>query len=389
MFYRHKNCDMFKNKQSNEELQCRCAFIRITIKKVLPCVMYTLAILMLLSSCSGDDELQQNDNIAGHWSGVYSYYNPVSGIKNSYLNIDFYANGTGMLEFESPVSISVAYFTYQISGSTIYCTGARGNTSEDDIETDLKMTMNIEGECIKPLDRYTQFILTRDGSITTTDNGEVVVDKSNDLCGVWIREDKSSLIDFSSDGTYKEYRLDSSEENSYSAVYLGNYSYNCVKNWLIVDGNEFSILQLDISRMVIKSNSSKLYTYIKGTYADIPKQANISKFLIEGLCWSTKDSKCSFAFGQNGNVQYFENGTRVGSYGIVSLVANGTFTIKGNIMTCYFSDVTWEYSSSYPNMFPGWTANHAVTKTYTVEISNSCFIVIPSNGKTMYMYSLY
>lgn len=141
---------------------------------IIGVLLMAIIISIGFTACSGDDDEPQQANIVGHWSGTHTYTNPVSGRKYSYLSIDFYADGTGMLEREGPSSTSVAYFTYQVSGTTITCTGARGNTSEEDIETNFNMTLRIEGDRIKPLERYTQYILTRDGSITTTSNGEIV-----------------------------------------------------------------------------------------------------------------------------------------------------------------------------------------------------------------------
>lgn len=346
-----------------------------------------LAILGSLSSCSSDEDEPQIQNIVGSWIGVYTYNNPVSGLKETYLYMDFYADGSGKLEYESSVNYAVAYFTYQISGSTISCTGVIGSTADDSDVTDFSLTLRIEGDRIRPVERYSNFILTRDGSITTTGEGEIVEDKTTDLCGVWVKNDKGSIMVLSSNDTYQEYVLDPPGSNNYSTMYTGSYYYNSVRKKLNINGTEFSIIQLDASHLIIQSESSyKQYAYTKGTSADIPKQVNILGALLDGLLWSTSDSKCSFAFARNGSVQYFEQGRKVGSYGIVSLVASGTFSINGNVMTCYYSDVSWEYSSSYPNMFPGWTAGKGVTKTYTVKISDSCLIVITPEGTTMYMY---
>lgn len=78
---------------------------------IIGVLLMAIIISIGFTACSGDDDEPQQANVVGHWSGTHTYTNPVSGRKYSYLSIDFYADGTGMLEREGPSSTSVAYFT--------------------------------------------------------------------------------------------------------------------------------------------------------------------------------------------------------------------------------------------------------------------------------------
>lgn len=343
---------------------------------------------MMLASCEDkdDDPAGQAQSIAGHWIGEYTYYNPVGGMKSQFLYVDFNEDGSGKLEYTGPVNYTVAYFTYSISGSTITCVGAHGNMAEGSVDTDFRMTLRRETDRLIPLDSYSNFILTRDGSVITTEGGSEVNDQSKLLRGVWIKDDKTSLVEFNADNTFTEYVLDPPGSKNYSSMTEGDYAYNPVKNWLDINGSRFVIVQLYEQRMALEAPNGTFMYYNRGSQADLPSKVNITGALVSGHTWITSDERRIFTFNEAGDVTYMEYGSELGSYGRALLVARGSFSISDNKMTCRFNDVSWEASSSYPNMFPGWTANKAVTRIYTVEMSLNCFIVTDSNGRTMYMY---
>ena len=345
---------------------------------------------LFFSSCSDDDADivgGSSQHISGHWIGEYTYYNPVGGMKSQFLYVDFNEDGSGKLEYTGPVNYAVSYFSYSVSGSTIRCVGAHGNMAEGSVTTDFEMSLRIEGDRLIPLDKYSNFILTRDGSVVTTEGGSEVVDKSNLLRGVWIMDDKTSLVEFKADNSYTEYVLDPPGSKTYSSVTTGSYEYNAVKNWLTINGARFQIAQLYEQRMALEAPSGVILYYNKGAQTDVPVQNNIVGTLVSGHTWCTRNAANVFVFNASGDVIYMENGPKVGSLGTVVLVARGTFSIAGSKMTCRFYDVSWDASSSYPNIFPGWTAGKSVTKTYTIEMSLNCFIVTDPAGKKMYMYA--
>ena len=342
------------------------------------------------SACSGDDEEPQQTNIVGQWIGHHAFYTSVSGMKHTYLYIKFNADGTGELEYEGGTNTSFAYFTYQVSGTTISCTGARGNTSEANVETNFSMKLRIEGDRIKPLERYTQFILTRDGSITTTANGQIVEDKSNLLRGVWVRDDKGTVIELHDDETYDEYILDPPGSITYSVKESGSYSYNSVLNALYVNSQQYSILQLDATHLKIKCDSpDKQFYFTKGTFANVPTLISLTGALTAHMMWIDNNEGGCFLFYQNGDVRYTESGVNIGSHGPATLVADGTYFITSNTLYCSFTDVDWTYSDIYPYIFPGWTAGKAVTKIYTLEINDNYLKITDYNGKTKILYPKY
>lgn len=76
----------------------------------------------MLGAC--DDKNEPNaDSIVGSWYGTRTYYNPAGGTKYQYLSISFESNGTETLEYESPVSYSVAKFAYEVNGNKYHVKG--------------------------------------------------------------------------------------------------------------------------------------------------------------------------------------------------------------------------------------------------------------------------
>lgn len=146
-------------------------------QKLLFLQVFVLLFAGLFSSCSSDDDESSFSDIIGTWSGTYTYYNPVGGQKYQYLTIWFYENGTGELEYESPTSSSFASFIYSVAGNVVMCQGAWAN-SDADYDVNFAMTLRIDGDRLIPQDRYSAFILTRDGSIVTDSSG-IVSDNNN------------------------------------------------------------------------------------------------------------------------------------------------------------------------------------------------------------------
>ena len=355
-------------------------------------LIITLLSLLLIftsftfSSCSDNSEPSYSSfEITGTWTGTRAYYNPAAGYKYQYLYVTFNSDGTGKIEYEAPNSYSIGYFTYSIAGNRISCLGARG-ISTGDIDPDFRMEMEIRGDRIIPLDKYTVFILTKDGSVITDGDGNEVIDQSGLIYGVWINRDGMSVVEFLDNGVYTEYVLDASGSNSYTSVNYGEYSYDAVRKCIDINYSCFDIIDLTADYMVLESLSGNVFYYDRGSVADIPTSLNTAGALA-GNVWSTKNGQYSFAFHTDGTVVYFEVSDRnYGSYGHISLRATGLYSVSGENLVCKFTDVSWHLSGTYPNAFPGWTADAPVTKNYRIiVVPGSSLTVTDSEGKTMYM----
>ena len=360
-----------------------------TMKQTHSLLYLFIAVLIsaLNSACSSDDDQDSGIDICGYWHGEHQYYNPASGVKSQYLSMDFNSNGTGKLEYEGPDSYSVSYFTYIVSGSTVKCKGAHAGTSSAEVDTDFEMTLRIESNRLIPIDKYTTFILTRDGSVVTDGNGNEVVNYSKWLHGVWVRRDEPQILCLNPDNTYDEYVLPFIGCNTYSEHYSGTYDYNPVQKWLTINGTRFSIVELLEVSLGIEPSKGKIWWYDKGTDADKPKAVNVVGALTSHTSWSTKDKTKTYIFTDADEVVYLELGKKVGSYGNVSLMAKGNYALSNNTLTCNYTEVDWEYSSSYPNMFPGWTAGVSATKIFTVKIFENTLTMTDTNGASLYYFA--
>lgn len=117
-----------------------------------------------LASCDDD---ASTSNILGTWYATFTYNNPVAGKKSTNLEATFNANNTGEIIYDSSVVYSVFEFTYKIKGNIIQCQGVKVD-SNGDIEYDYMVNIKIEGDRLIPQNHYTNFILTRDGSVITS-----------------------------------------------------------------------------------------------------------------------------------------------------------------------------------------------------------------------------
>lgn len=280
----------------------------IRLSGILACIALWMSAGSLFVSC-GDDKDEPTTAataIIGSWYGTYSYYNPVGGTKYQYLTVRFNADMTGDLEYESPVSYSAAKFYYTISGTTVSCTGAWAS-SDGDLDTAFNMSFEYRGETLVPLDRYTTFILTRDGSIVTGSGNQGGVGDSG--------SGDSDITPGGGDNT----------------------------------------------------------------------PAGLYQVLTDIRYWSSSDGRYSFVFNPNGTVVYMEqSSTKIGSYGYPSLVASGSFTVSGSNISCSYTDVDWEYSGSYPNLFPGWKAGASCRKNYSGSVISSSLVSITTpDGRTI------
>lgn len=129
-------------------------------------------LFIMLSSCSKTEESELNP-LVGTWSGERSYNNPVGGIKYQYLTINFYADFTGDLTYEGPVSYSAAAFVYSINGSQVVCRGAYAN-GDGDVDEDYTLILAYDGQCLRPISgQFQDFVLTNgDSPLPDDDYGD-------------------------------------------------------------------------------------------------------------------------------------------------------------------------------------------------------------------------
>jgi len=135
-------------------------------------IFCAIAICVLSQSCSKDDEPGSDPSeILGSWYGTIKYYN--HGTKYQYITLRFNESYIGELEVETPVSYLVGSFEYTYSGNKIVCNGVTVN-SNGDTDTNFSMTLTKKGDRLLPQDRFSVFILTRDGSVITDTEGNEI-----------------------------------------------------------------------------------------------------------------------------------------------------------------------------------------------------------------------
>ena len=346
---------------------------------------------IILTACSNnnEDNIMQKD-IIGSWYGTRSYYNPASGTKYQYLNMTFESNSTGDLEYTAPTSYTYAKFNYRISGSKILCDGYFATDAyEMDTAEKFEMTLSIEGGRIIPLDKYPLFILTKDNSVMTDGDGNEVIDDSNLLNNVWIRDDGYSICVIES-GKCTEYILLNKYGSMYGEKYTSNISYDPARRTITFGTTEYDLIILTSSILEIK-NSKNHFVFNAGTPKDIPTSGDNGddtdiKALLNSapMGWQTKDGKC-FNFTKSNIAVYLENSHRnLGSSGEISLSAKGTYTLSNKLITCDYTEIYWERGFDLTkDWFPGWTYGKARTRKFTIKsISYSALILEDEDGKT-------
>lgn len=208
------------------------------MKTIYHLILYAIFTTVLVSC--GDDDESLMSNIVGNWSGTVAYYNPVGGAKYQYLSVDFYENGTGKLEYEAPQSMSLGYFSYSVTRNKVSVQGGWGS-SYGDVDSDFYLTFNIEGDRLIPVEKYTNFILTRDGSVMTNTKGQEVPSPDS-IEGVWVENDGYSVIRFNLNGTVDEYVRTSPWSDKCSKTQVFRYEFMPFANRLNIGGTVCKIL---------------------------------------------------------------------------------------------------------------------------------------------------
>lgn len=352
----------------------------------LACMLLALMVALGIAACSDDADEPTLNNLVGDWSGTSVYHNPVSGMKYRYLNISFEANGTGDFQYEAPTSLTVGYFTYSVKNNEVRCTGARAY-SDGDVDEDFSMTLRIEGDRLIPLDKYDNFILTRDGSVTTDSNGNELIDHSEDIEGVWLNQGEVLVLEY---GRYTLYQVAS--DTGYSSKSSGEYTYDYISKRFVLGITTYDVVFVNEKSMRLKNAATgNIIDLKRGSQSDVPQEANIAEMIINHH-WCSKDNKYTFGFFSNGNATHYieQSDIRVGSWGKAVLSAKGTFSMDGNKVICRYTDIYWEGGkySDYKNIFPGWTYEGTRTKTYYVSeyYDEGVKLVDADGGKEIVLY---
>lgn len=351
----------------------------------------SLCTTISLTSCSNEDTDLSNTDIVGTWYGTRAYNNPVSGTKYQYITILFGKDGTGTLEYESPVSYSFAKFTYSVKKNIITCNGVYANTYGD---TDSKFTMKlrIDGNRLIPLDMYDLFILTKDNSVITDGDGNELIDDSVLLYGVWLHS-SGEVVLVLDQSSFTEYTLMSASSNIYSNMSEGSFSYNILNKYVLVNGYRYDICLLSETALQLKSEKNVILNYIRGNISDIPtngENSNDYRSILENALfgWSDKNNNLTISFYDSNKIMYIEKSSKpLGSWGYVYLEAKGTYSLSEKTIECTFTDVTWQGgNSSAKDYFPGWTYMETCRKDFTILNLNVDRMTLSQDGKTYTLY---
>ena len=134
-------------------------------------ILLTIIMGTGITACSNDNDNYVPDELIGNWIGICH-----ESRGTAYLSVSFYTNSTGELLLESPTgAYTAANFEYTVSGSEILCKGiSSGTIGSGNVNYDFDVTFRWEGNRLIPEDQWTQFVLTKDGSIETNSNGDIL-----------------------------------------------------------------------------------------------------------------------------------------------------------------------------------------------------------------------
>lgn len=361
--------------------------MKCTLRRSL---LWVAAILVLFVTSCSDDVSPSYDDLSGTWYGTRYYMNNGT-VKYQYITLVLNSDGTGSMEYESPVSFSAANFTWSVNGNKLVCRGAYANTYGE-MSGSYLLECKIENGRLLPIGQFSSFILTKDNSVMTDGDGKEVANPEEQLYmlqNVWVSEDRTTVVEFFPGKSYDEYVLSSPGAKYYTEFNTGDYSFNPFSKRLTMNSINWDVLTLNKEKLVLQ-NGSKLIKYNIGTRDDIPSQVNLKKYLTSAT-WGDDKGKYMFVFKDDGSVIYLEDsGRRYGSYGSIVLRAEGNYNVSGSSVTCRFTDVSWEYGASgTSNWFPGWTYGKSCTKTYKIVVSPSTSLQVTfPDSKVVYLDKL-
>lgn len=133
-------------------------------------LLLCIIINSIFTACSNNDDAQIPNELIGDWIGICH-----ESRGTSYLSVSFNTDLTGELLLESPSgAYNMAYFEYTMSGNEVLCKGtSSGTIGGGGTNNNFSMTFHWDTNRLTPINQYTQFILTKDGSIETDQDGNI------------------------------------------------------------------------------------------------------------------------------------------------------------------------------------------------------------------------
>lgn len=213
------------------------------------------------------------------------------------------------------------------------------------------------------------------------DDGPDSIDRS-DIVGTWNCEDTGMDIDrliFYNDGTgLVEY----GSRNNTSKY---DFNWRLSSGRLYIDGEDVSLIQR--GRRLSLTYLGDTYTWASSstsgggttggtTDKDDPKpdpEPDYKSILLNGRNWTCYNggyNSVIFTFYNNNNIQFVNSGKyRVGSYGVPTLDARGTFYVSGSSLTATYTSIMTDPSGIKVNdHFPGWSSYIGSSRTITYRI---------------------
>lgn len=229
--------------------------------------------ILSLASCENEDS-HVPENLIGTWIGICH-----EDRGTAYLTVSFKSDLTGEIELESPSeAFTIAYFEYSVSDNNIICKGASAGTIGEGANSNFSITFQWEDNRLIPLNQWNYFILTKDGSIETNINGDIVSDQSKQLQGVWISEAGSFVMYFKDSENVTQYGLYEPYSNKFVSALGFQYVYSYKRSELDLYGNDgtsyfLTINELNSESLVMtEKNTGTVYKYKRGSKSDIPTE---------------------------------------------------------------------------------------------------------------------
>lgn len=125
-------------------------------------------------------------------------------------------------------------------------------------------------------------------------------------------------------------------------------------------------------------------------------QSNNLKILLNHRTWSWNRGTFDngfFTFYDSNKIQFLTVGkSTVGSVGVPTLSAQGTFTVIGNTLTATYTDVSVDPSLTSVQMsshFPGWSVGSTKTVRYTIKSIDDSGLTLTDGSQTWYLDPLF
>lgn len=247
--------------------------MRLSLKLLL----VPLLSLFMFSCGSDDDAPEENNFLTGEWIGKHFYYTS-STFKYQYLYVTLNPNHTGELEYESDAgSYAFASFKWSKSGDYININGVFASANGDGINADENFTLTLEIKSNNLLKvtsgRFNPFVLTKDGSVETNGDGQMVSDKSEMLHKIWVdNNDGLRVVQIYPNREFEEWILDNPKSNKYILHEESDYYYDYRKNLLRFGYTDYTISILTDDLLTIYRPGT-IINFRSGTNSDIPTQS--------------------------------------------------------------------------------------------------------------------